>query len=185
MTRRRLDRDTVVTSAIVLADELGIEEVALGRVAEELGVQSSALYNHVDGVEGLRHAVAGQATANLADALRDAAVARAGTDALRAVAQAYRRFALDHPGQYARTLLPPANSEDSLVVSHRAITDLFVQILAGLGIEGETAIDTARTIRSAVHGFVALEAIDGFTHPQGNDRSFEHLVDILVQAATR
>ena len=140
------------------------------------------LHHHVDGVDGLRHDLAVQATMNLANALRDAAVARAGADALRSIARAYRSFAVDHPGQYASSLLPPSGTEDSLVASHQAILQLFVQVLAAFDISGDDAVHAARTIRSAVHGFVSLEAIDALTLHQPSDESFDHLVEMLVSA---
>lgn len=183
MPRQRIDRTAIVNTAMALADSDGIQGVALGRVAEDLGVQTSALYNHVDGVEGLRHDVAVQALANLAAALRDAAVARAGEDALKAVAHAYRAFATESPGQYASTLLPPADAEDQLVNDNWAITELFVQILGAFEIEGDHAVHTARALRSAIHGFVALESVDAFGHPQPTDTSFDHLIDLIIAGA--
>lgn len=169
---------------MTLADTEGIQELALGRVADDLGVQASALYNHVDGLDGLRHDVAVQALANLAGCLRDAAVARAGVDALRSVAHAYRRFAVDQPGQYASTLLPPPDADDQLMDDNRAIIDLFVQILRGFDLTGEQAVHTARALRSAIHGFVALEAIDAFDQPHPADDSFDVLIDLIVAGAT-
>lgn len=184
MPRQRIDRTAVVNAAMSLADSEGIQGVALGRVAEDLGVQASALYNHVDGVDGLRHDVAVQSLANLASTLRDSAVARSGEDALNSVAHAYRKFATEKPGQYASTLLPPADAEDQLVNDNWAITDLFVQILGAFGIEGDHAVHTARALRSAIHGFVALEAVDAFGQPQPTDTSFDHLIELIVAGAT-
>lgn len=181
--RQRIDRAAVVSAAVALADTEGLHEVALGRVADDLGVQASALYNHIDGVDALRHEVAVQALANLSSTLRDAAVARAGEDALVSVANAYRAFAMANPGQYASTLLPPADAEDQLRSDNWTITELFVQILAAFDIEGDHAVHTARALRSAIHGFVALETVDAFGQPQPTDASFEHLIELIVAGA--
>lgn len=184
MPRQRIDHQAVVDAAVTIADTHGLDGVAVGRVADDLGVQASALYNHIDGVDGLRHDVAVQALANLADALRNAAVAKAGEDALKSVAHAYRSFAVDNPGQYASTLLPPASAEDQLVSDNWAITDLFVQILVAFGVTGDQAVHTARSLRSAIHGFVALESIEAFGQPQPTDDSFEHLMDLVIAGAS-
>ena len=37
-----------------------------------------------------------------------------------------------------------------------------------------------RTVRSALHGFVSLEASGGFGLPDDVDASFETLVDVLI-----
>lgn len=170
----------MVQQALDLADDHGLGEVALGRVADELGVQPSALYNHIDGLDGLRHDLAVRSAENLAGRLRDAAVARAGADALRSVATAYRRFATDHPGQYASTLLPPASTDERLAGARRSIIDLFVQVLAPLGLGDDEALHRARAVMSGIHGFLALEAIDAFTQPLGTDESFERLIELFI-----
>ena len=48
------------------------------------------------------------------------------------------------------------------------------------GLVGDDEIDAIRTLRSGLHGFVALEAAGGFGLPLDVDRSFERLVDALV-----
>ena len=53
-------------------------------------------------------------------------------------------------------------------------------VLAGCGIEDDKAVHTARTIRSALHGFVSLENAGGFGLPESVEESFRHLVDWLV-----
>jgi AcrR family transcriptional regulator len=54
----RLDRDTVVRSAIALADKRGLGAVSVRQVAEQLGVTPMALYRHVGGKDGLLDGVA-------------------------------------------------------------------------------------------------------------------------------
>ncbi|MBM0261164.1 TetR-like C-terminal domain-containing protein, partial [Micromonospora sp. 4G55] len=50
------------------------------------------------------------------------------------------------------------------------------------GLTGDAAVDAARLFRSAVHGFVTLEAAGGFGLPRGIDRSFDQLVAALDTA---
>jgi AcrR family transcriptional regulator len=54
----RLDREGVVSAALALADEAGLESVSLRRVAERLGVTPMALYRHVASKDDLLDAVA-------------------------------------------------------------------------------------------------------------------------------
>ena len=181
MPRQRIDVDDVVERALEVVDEGGVDDLALARVAEDLGVQSSALYNHVEGLEGLRHQVAVRASANLADALMDGAVARSGHDAVRAVAIAYRQFAIEHPGQYASTLLVPSAVDDALAASQTAIVGIIARVLASCGLSVTDAIHHARIVRSAIHGFVALETSDSFTNPEVPADTFDLLVEFILR----
>lgn len=180
MPKQRIDRADIVAAALDAADRDGLDDLSLARIAEDLGVQSSALYNHVDGLDGLLAAASAQASGNLAECLRDAAVARSGAVALRAVAESYRTFAREHPGQYATILLPAGSTIDSASGPQAAIVDVIVRILESFGCEGDAAVHGARIVRSAVHGFVTLEAASAFINPQETDDTFAALLDFVV-----
>lgn len=180
MARQRIDLPDVISAATTLLDADGLDALTLGRVAEELGVGSPALYNHIDGLDALRRLLADQANGRLAELLRDAAVGRSGGVAVRAVAHAYRAFARDHPGQYAATLLPASSPAGGSAASQAEIVRVLARILEGYGLHDDGAVHGARVVRSAVHGFVTLEATESFVHPQDHDESFSALVDFLV-----
>lgn len=179
MVKQRIDSDGVVAQALELVDAEGLDVLGVSRVADELGVKASALYNHVEGVDGLRGAVAARSAANLADALRDAAVGRAGDQAVRAVATAYRSFAAAHPGQFASMLTPSDGSGPD--APSGMILDVLARILETYGLIGDRAVHAARIVRSAIHGFVTLEASQAFRRPQDTDASFEGLVEFVTR----
>ncbi len=174
----------MLVAAAAAVDADGHEELSLGRLATDLGVRPSALYNHVDGIDGLRHDLAVHATENLGRHLRDALVARSGDEAVRAIAVAYRDFAHRHPGQFASTLLPPADAQDRLAAAHARIVELFGSVVESIGFSGERAVHAARMLRSTVHGFVSLESIDALTSPVDRDASFDRMI-VLTTSALR
>lgn len=182
MPRQRIDRDDVMAAAAALVDALGHAELSLGRLAGKLGVRPSALYNHVNGIDGLRHELAVHATENLARHLRDSVVARSGYDAIRSISRAYRGFAHEHPGQFAATLLPPVDAQDQLVAAHGRIVDVFGSVIGSIGLTGERGVHASRMLRSTVHGFVALESIDALTSPVDRDTSFDKLIVFTISA---
>lgn len=180
MARQRVNLREVTTTAILLADRQSFDALSLTAVATELGIRPSALYTYFDSLADLRYAVAVQATVNLTDDLRDAAIGQSGDEAVMALAEAYRRFAVRHPGQYASTLLPPAGPGDDLTNAAQRLTDVFARVIANYGHDGDRAIHAARAARSAIHGFVALEICQGFHHDTDQDDSFAHLVTTVL-----
>lgn len=176
-----LDRRRVLDAAAALADAQGVESVTLARVASALGVASPSLYSHVDGLPALRRALALEASTRLGDAMRAALADAEGVAALRATAHAYRGFAKAHPGLYATLHTTPGQAEDPEVyAAFAALLPDLASVLAGMGVADEDAVPLIRTLRSALHGFVSLEASGGFGLPQDLDASFETLVDVLV-----
>jgi AcrR family transcriptional regulator len=184
LPRRGLDRARVVAAAGEIADAEGLEAVTLARVAQELGVRSPSLYNHVAGRDGLLRALAAQSTRELADALRRAATGRAGADAVAAVATAQRRYALDHRGRYATTVTAPAAGDREHEEAAADAVDVIAAVLRGGGLDGDELIHGVRALRRAVHGFAAIEAAGGFGLALDRDASFERLVGALAKGLT-
>ncbi|HEY2637785.1 MAG TPA: WHG domain-containing protein, partial [Solirubrobacteraceae bacterium] len=132
MPRRGLDAARVVQTAGDLADAEGIEAATLSRVAAALDVRPPSLYNHVSSHEAMVGAVAAQAMDELGAALRDAAVGRAGEDALLAVAAAYRAYAHAHPGRYALVQHGP-RGDAATAAAAQAVVEVLLAVLHGYG----------------------------------------------------
>jgi AcrR family transcriptional regulator len=180
MPRRGLDRDQLVDAAVTIADAEGLEAVTLARVAAALGVRSPSLYNHVAGRDGLVRAIALRSTRELGVALRRAATGRAGADALTAVAEAQRDYALAHPGRYAATVRAPAPGDSEHEAAAAEVVDVLLTVVGSMGLEGDDRIHAVRALRSAVHGFAAIEAGGGFAIPVDPAVSFRRLVAALA-----
>jgi AcrR family transcriptional regulator len=186
VARAGLTPALVVAEAAMLADEVGLDRLTLTAVADRFGVATPSLYKHVAGNEGLRQALATAGAAALADALAEAALGRAGADALRAVATAYRAFAHQRPGLYEASLRAPDPSDaDHDAAAARALA-VVAAVLRGYGIvDDDAVVDAARAVRAALHGFVSLEAAGGFGLPRDVERSYDRLVvalDIALRA---
>lgn len=181
MPRAGLSREAVVAAAADLADDHGLEAVTLAAVAGAVGVRTPSLYNHVGGLDDVRRGVALTALRELGDALRDAAVGRAGDEALVALAHAYRAYARDHPGRYAAVQRAPGAADAELAAAAARAVDALLAVLGGYGLEGDDAIHAARAVRSALHGFVSLEVGGGFGIPVDLDESFDRMVAALAR----
>jgi AcrR family transcriptional regulator len=179
--RAGLSREVVVVEAARVADEVGYDRLTLATVATRLGVAVPSLYKHVDGLGDLRRDLTVLALGELGVALASA-VGRRDVDELRALADAYREYAQSHPGRYAATLRAVDPNDHDADEASRAVLQTVFSMLAGYGLSGDDAIDAARSLRAALHGFVSLEAVGGFGMPRDVDRSFARLVQILDTA---
>ncbi|HEX5924817.1 MAG TPA: WHG domain-containing protein [Baekduia sp.] len=181
MPRAGLDHDVVVATAAQIADAEGMDAVTLARVAAALRVKPPSLYNHVAGRDGLLRGIALLGLAELAAALRDAAVGRSGTDGLQATAQAYRVYVLAHPGRYAAgAITAPAADDNEHQIAAAAVLEVLRGVLRSWSLDGEQTLHALRGLRSAVHGFASLEAADGFGIKLDLDTSFQHLIAALA-----
>lgn len=179
MARAGLDTDAVVAAAAQLADAEGLDVVTLARLARMLGVRSPSLYAHVDGLEDLRRRLSTRGARELAAQLQSAVAGRSGSDALSAMADAYRAYARAHPGTYAALQRPPAPGDVDGIAAAAGAVDVVLAVLRGYDLVGEEAIHATRIIRAALHGFVTLETGGGFGLPLELDETFARLVDVL------
>ena len=178
-----LTLEDVVEAATEIADRDGLDALSLASVASTLGVRSPSLYNHVDGLDGLRRQLALHASGLLTSDLADGVDALEGTEALRAVADRLRSFAHRHPGLYDSFLPAPAPEEDpELAAALAEPVSVVGSVLAGMGVDPTTVIPLIRALRAAVHGFVHLELRGGFGLPDDIDDSFATTIDVVIEA---
>ncbi len=181
MARRPgLDAGVIVRAAADLVDTDGIEALALGRLAERLGVRAPSLYNHVASLDGVRRGLALLGARELSARLARAAIGATGEEGVVALAEAYRRFAKERPGLYAATLRAPDPDDHALQEVTADLLGVMRAVLAPYGLRGAEETHAIRAWRSLVHGFVSLEITGGFGLPLDLDESFRRLMRLFI-----
>ncbi len=183
MPRAGLSPAIVTATAATLIDREPHRPLGFAHLAAELGVKAPSLYNHVDGVEELERLVALGGIDELAERCRSAVMGRTGQEALAALAGAYRSYATEHPGVYPLTQVARPGDADYEEVTGRLLAAVLA-LLGGFGLDGKEAIHAARTVRSALHGFVLLATHAGFGLETDTDASFTWMVEALTRALT-
>jgi AcrR family transcriptional regulator len=176
-----IDRDAVVRAAAKIADDEGWDALTLARVAGRLRVRSPSLYNHVGGLEALRRELKLLVMRELNTALTRATIGKSRDDAVRALAAAYRAFVKRHPGTYAATMVAAPKNDPAVEAAAGHLVETCLSVLSGYGLDRREGIHALRAMRSAVHGFAALEIAGGFGIPLDVDKSFDWLVSSLLK----
>jgi AcrR family transcriptional regulator len=162
------------------ASPFGFQRLSLAALAERLGVRTPSLFKHVAGLPALRRELALLGLRLLGERLTEAVAGRAGDDAIRALAEAYRAFARDHPGLYAATQPAPAADDAELASAAEKVVGVLLRILEAYQLRGDDALHAVRAWRSALHGFVALETAGGFGLPLDLDESYRRLIEMYI-----
>lgn len=179
-THAGISKDAVIRAAAKIADAKGWDALTLAQVAAKLRIRSPSLYNHVGGLEDLRRELKLLALRDLGAALSRATVGKSRDDAVRGLAVAYRTFVKQHPGIYAVTMITAVRTDAELKAAGDEIVETCLKVLHGYGLSRRDGIHAVRAMRSAVHGFAALESAGGFGIPLDVDESFEWLVSALL-----
>lgn len=171
---------TIIEAATLIADNQGFEAVTLASLAQQLKVRPPSLYNHVDGLQGIRQLLSIYGLEQLNHAMTRAAIGRSGDAAVHAIGEAYVSFVRKHPGLYEATLLAPDPRSEEVQRVSTEIVDLVIQVLHAYELTGDAAIHAARGLRSLLHGFASLEQKGGFGIPLDLDVSLELLINAFI-----
>lgn len=180
MPRGGLSPAAVTETAACLVDEVGVDQLSMGAVAERLGVKTPSLYKHVVSQADLTHRIAVLAMNELSDVIRDAIQGRAGRDALTAGMQAMRTYVKEHPGRYAAgNAATPTDPGDPLVPAVARVLASWSALLRGYQLDPAQEIHALRMLRSVLHGFTTLEVTGGFQIDVPVDDSTTWIIDFI------
>jgi len=180
-TRAHLKSEEVLDSAIRIANETGLDKLTLGKVAAEVGVKTPSLYEHFEGLPGLRLAIRLRGFQTLGDIIGKATVGKSRDDAVRTLALEMRRFVHQQPALYESTVLTAVGDSKEVRKAADGVLATLYSVLAGYGITGTESVHAARYLRSLLHGFNSLELAGGFGLNVHLSESYDRLTDILAQ----
>jgi AcrR family transcriptional regulator len=178
--RPGINKMVVLQAAIELADEMGLEQVTLALIAQKLKIKTPSLYNHVDGMPGIRKDLAIWSLSRMREQLANAAIGVSGEDALMAMGLAYLAFARKHPGLYEATLWAPDRNDAVYVTIAEDVVNLLLRVLEVYPLSKDEALHTVRGLRSIFHGFVSLELKKGFGLALDHDESYRYILKTFL-----
>lgn len=159
--RAGLNAERIVAEAAVVADELGFDEVTAVEVARRFGVRTASLYSHVASSQAIRAGVSRLALDELADRVQASVGDAVGRAGVRAVVDAYRAYAAEHPGRFAATLLADSSDPDTVRAGVRH-ADLSRAVIRGYPVPERALDDAVRFLGATLRGFSDLERAGAF-----------------------
>ena len=97
----KTDRASILNVAMKLVEDGGAESLAIRSVAATLGLAPNALYRYFESLAALEAAVAEEARLQMLEVMHKAAGRRGPAESIRAVSEAYLRFAQERPRVFA------------------------------------------------------------------------------------
>jgi AcrR family transcriptional regulator len=179
VVRAGLTTEKVARAGADLADEIGFDRVTVSEIARRFDVKVASLYSHVKGSDDLRVRVCLIALEELADRGDEALAGRAGRDALIALGNVYRDYAIEHPGRYeaARLPLSPEIAASSAGPRH---SRMIRATLRDYDLPESEQTHAVRLLGSLFHGYLSLERSGGFSHSDPDaEESWSRILDVL------
>ena len=181
--RARTSQTDIVAAGRELLEAGGLDAVTMQAIADRGGIRAPSLYKRFSGRGDLIAALGASVLADLGEELAPF-VDLEPAAGVRAVAQAFRRFALGHPRSYELIFMSlPSGSQPPAALNAAAAKPLVE--LAGRLAGPERALEAARLITAFAHGFVSMELSGAFRLGGDVDEAYRYGVDVLVDALAK
>ncbi|MBV9512005.1 MAG: TetR/AcrR family transcriptional regulator [Caulobacteraceae bacterium] len=182
-----LRRAEILDAAKTIFTRTGYEGTTIRKIAEEVGVSSTALYMHFRDKDEILIEICSQAMAGLfteaSDASPSAPVTAKGDAMLRArrVMDAYIRFGLDNANAYRLVFCAPKIDQALAERTYRRFQAVAADIASERGLRHADETLAARFLWSGCHGLVSLslgEPVGGWSQAQALQPA---MIDSLLQ----
>jgi len=182
MRGKGLTLELIVDTATKLIEEKGYDSFSLRELSARLNVKAASLYNHIGSVEDINREVGVFAVDKMNAMLSEAIGEKVRDEAIRAVADGYRQFAKENPELYRTILaLPILDAGDGLRDIGKPNLDIIRTVLHQYAVPDQTETKYMRSLRSAMHGFVALETAGYFTRADVDvDESYRFMIAAYI-----
>ena len=181
--RGRVDCARIVDCAGDLVDEQGPSALTAQRLAERMRTKPVLLFRYFETIDAIVEAVAARALGDLIALYDDAVTVRPPREALCALGHVERTYAQARPGRYRLAVQIGERRSPTVSAEKEALLERLAKALEAYGIEGESALRTARAARAAIQGFIVLELAGALGTPFEIDLSYQGLLEVLDRGA--
>ena len=179
--RARTSPAKIVAAGRDLLETGGLDAVTMQAVAEQVGVRAPSLYKRFPSRGALIAAIGAAALEDLGSVLAPLATDQDPAAGLRAIAAAYRGFALTNPRAYELLFMNlPLESRPPVELDALAAAPLLR--LAERLVGTDRALEAARLVTAFAHGFISMELSGAFRLGGDVDEAYRYGVDVLVDA---
>jgi AcrR family transcriptional regulator len=144
----KLSRSEILSAAVALVDERGVEALSMRNLAAELGVEAMSLYNHIPSKDALLDGI----VETVLDEVHAPAAEGTWQETLRELALRHRAAALRH----RRVMLLFSSRTVTSPAWRRAVEDTLAALRAG-GFDEDEAVSAYRIFWGFVVGYVHSE----------------------------
>ena len=180
MYHKGLNRQLIIDTAAEMISTDGLEKFSLHSLASKLGVRTASLYTHVSGLDDVVTEVGLYALNLQKDAQMSRMEGKTGKDAVFAVAEGYRAFALENK-EFYKIIMNMQSVNEQLKKGSITLSQPPMEALRTYPLNEDEIMHWQRILRSIMHGFVDHEHSGYFIHfEQPKEESYRMAVQCFV-----
>jgi len=180
MSKNSINDQLIVETAAHISNKVGLDNLSLKMIAEELNVKSPSLYNHISSLDEIKFRLMIYGWKQIEEEMIDSAVGVSGYDALKNMCNVFYDYAINNPGVFTAMLW--YNKYEN-VQQENATTRLFsmlFKIMKSLNISDDNINHIIRTLGGFLEGFSLLVNNNAFGNPISIKESFNLSLEIIM-----
>lgn len=181
MARIGMDANTIISRAAQMANQMGMENMTLKMLADDLGVKTPSLYNHIDGLEDLKMQLMIYGWKQMEERIIQSVIGISGYDAIKSGCYAFYEYATENPGIFNAMLWYNKFQNAETMEATSGLFLVLFKITSSLNISEENCNHIIRTLRGFLEGFSLLVNNGAFGNPISIADSFELSVNVLIE----
>jgi AcrR family transcriptional regulator len=180
-TPSRTTVEGIIAAGRTILDAEGLDGLTMQRVATAVGVRAPSLYKRVRDRAALVRLIANAVALELARDLEAVATHGDSRLDLRAIAVAFRAWALAHPEAYHLLFDRRPDGERVDPGINARSSEVLLRTAAALAGE-DHALEAARTVVAWANGFLSMELAGAFRLGGDVDAAFDYGIDRITRA---
>ena len=179
MARNSISDELIIETSARLSNKVGLDNLSLKMIAEELDIKSPSLYNHISSLDDIKEKLMIYGWKELGEKAIDSAVGVSGY-ALRKMCYAFYDYTTNNKGVFQAMLWYNKFKSDEMANATIKIFGILHKIIEPLNISSNNVEHIIRTLRSFLEGFSLLINNNSFGNPISIKESFDLSLDIII-----
>lgn len=180
MLKNSISNELIIETAAKLSNKVGLDNLSLKMIAEELNIKSPSLYNHISSLDEIKETLMTYGWKQIEEKMIDSAVGVAGYDALKNMCYAFYNYATKNKGVFTAMLWYNKFESAQKKNATTRLFNMLFKIMKTLNISDNNINHTIRTLRSFLEGFSLLVNNNAFGNPTPIKESFNLSLEIIM-----
>jgi len=180
MSKNNISDELIIETAALISDKVGLENLSLKMIAEELNIKSPSLYNHVSSLENIKEKLMIYGWKQIEEKMIDSAVGVSGYDAIKNMCYAFYDYATNNKGIFIAMLWYNKYESVEKKNTTKRLFDMLFKIMKSLNISDDNINHIIRTLRGFLEGFSLLVNNNAFGNPISIKESFDLSLEIIM-----
>ena len=180
MSKYNISDELIIETSARIANKVGLDNLSLKIIAEELNIKSPSLYNHISSLDEIKSQLMVYGWKQIEEKMIDSAVGVSGYEALKNMCNVFYGYATNNKGIFTAMLWYNKYESDEKENATTRLFNMLFKIMKSLNITDENINHIIRTLRGFLEGFSLLVNNNAFGKPISIKESFDLSLEIIM-----